>query len=56
MLWVRVCTRELRASQNIKRDARPVCSLCLSGYMGVFSRDAGWFAFFVWRSPSQSRL
>jgi len=29
-----------------------VCSLCLSGYMGVFSEDIGWLAFFVWRPPS----
>ena len=29
-----------------------MCSLCLSGYMGVFFEDAGWLAFFVWCSPS----
>ena len=29
-----------------------MCSLCLSVYMGVFSEDVGWLAFFVWRSPS----
>ena len=35
-----------------KRDACLVCSLCLSGCMGVFSEDAGRLAFFVSRSPS----
>ena len=35
-----------------KRDVCLVCSLCLSGYMGVFSDDVGWLAFFVWRSSS----
>jgi len=45
---VEVFTRALRASQNVnkKRDACLVCSLCLSGYMGVFSEDVlasgGW--------------
>ena len=54
MLQVEVCTRALRASQNVrkKRDACLVCSLCLSGYMGVFSGGVGWLAFFVWRSTS----
>ena len=52
MLRVEVCTRTLRASQNEKRDACLVCSLCLSEYMGGFSEDVGWLAFFVWRSPS----
>ena len=50
MLRVEVCTRALRASQNLKREACLVCSLCLSGYMGGFSEDAGWLTFFVWRS------
>jgi len=53
MLRVEVCTRALRASQNAKkRDACLVCSLCLSGYMGGFSKDIGWLAFFAWRPPS----
>ena len=52
MLRVEVFTRALRASQNVKRDACLVCSLCLSVYMGVFSEDVEWLAFFVWRSPS----
>ena len=54
MLRVEVCTRALRASQNVKKkiDACLVYSLCLSGYMGVFSEDVVWLAFFVWRSPS----
>ena len=54
MLRVEVCARALRASQNVKKkiDACLVCSLCLSGYMGVLSEDVGWLAFFVWRSPS----
>jgi hypothetical protein len=48
MLYVEVGTRALRASQNEKkRDACLVCSLCLSGYMGVFSEDVGWLAYFV---------
>ena len=51
MLRVEVCTRALRTNQNVKkRDACLVCSLCLSEYMGVFSGDAGWLSFFVWRS------
>ena len=52
MLRIEVFTRALRASQNVKKDARFVCSLCLSGYTGVFSEDVGWLAFFVWRPPS----
>ena len=52
MLRVEVYTRALRASQNAKRGACLVCPLCLSGYMGVFSEDVGWLAFFLWRSPS----
>ena len=51
---VEVCTRAVRASQNVKKDVRALCvrSALLSGYMGVFSEDVGWLAFFVWRSPS----
>ena len=45
---VEVCTRALRASQKVKkRDACLVCSLCLSGYIGVFSEDVGWLALCV---------
>jgi len=28
MLLAEVCTRALRASHNVKKDARLVCSLC----------------------------
>ena len=53
MLRFEVCTRALRASQNVKKkDACLVCSLCLSGYIGVFPEDVRWLDFFVWRSPS----
>ena len=53
MLRVEVCTHALRTSQNVKKiDACLLCSLCFSGYMGGFSGDVGWLAFFVWRSPS----
>ena len=48
--------RALWASRNVKekkeRDARLVCSLCLSRYIGVFSENMGWLAFFEWRPPS----
>ena len=52
MLRVGVCARALHARQNAKRDVRLVCSLCLSGWVGVFSEDGGGVTFFVWRSPA----
>ena len=67
MLRVEVSTRALRASHNVKKnDAFLVCSLCLNGYMGVFSDilfavflmclNLVWLGFVGWFGDSRASL
>ena len=54
MLRVVVCVRALRASQTKNETCALCASLCLSGWVSVFSENGGeWLDFFVWRFSAE---